>query len=479
MKVFVTYRTMFTSSFLCRPVACVLLAAALLSLAARAGAQDAQDAASVDLVLKSGRSMRVALDHRVAIHKVGQPVAGTLVEPVYVYDRIVLPVGCHLTGHIERIDDPSKKKRTVAILNGDFSPHPVATLRFDSIVDPDGRTIRIDTVVKGGTLRARPHTAKKSKEDGDGEEKTGKVEQAKEAVSAQAHDALAMLKDPGKKERLEEFGISKLPYHSEYLAKGMVYDVQLVEPVNFGSVPAVATAPPGSLPAPDSVLEAKFETPIDSAKTPRGAPITAVLTQPVFSANHKLILPEGATLTGEVTLAKQARRWHRNGQLRVLFESVQSSTLASSPLRGSLYSVDAASGSGVTVDEEGGATIANSKKRFVAPALAVLALRGTTHHEDHLDADPGEPVQVVKTQGSPGAKAIGGLFGFGGIGAVAAQFYHPLAIGLSAVGAARTLYKNVYSKGSEMTFNADTPIEVRLAPGAANKNKSGAPNKNK
>src|SRR6516165_219290 len=69
---------------------------------------------TVDLVLVAGRSMRVALDHRLAIHHVGQAVTGTLMEPVYVYDRIVLPVGCRLTGHIDSIENPSKKKRTLA-----------------------------------------------------------------------------------------------------------------------------------------------------------------------------------------------------------------------------------------------------------------------------------------------------------------------------------------------------------------------------
>lgn len=439
---------------------CVLV----MSLAARGAA--AQDVPTVDLVLRSGRSLRVALDQRVAIHHTGQPITGTLVEPVYVYDRIVLPIGCRLTGHIERIEQPSKKKRALAIAEGDFSPHPVAILRFDSIAEPGGHVIRIATAVRGGTLRARPRTAKNAGEgDGNGAEKPGRVEQAREAVSAQAHDALAMLKDPGKKERLEAFAINELPYHAQYLPKGMVYDVELLEPVSFGRATATLTAAAGSLPAPDSVLTAKLATTIDSAKTPRGTPITAVLTQPVFSSDHHLILPEGTLLTGEVTLAKQARHWHRNGQLRVLFESVQSSTLAMRPLRGSLYSVDAAAGSGVTVDEEGGTTIANSKTRFVAPALAILALRGTTHHEHDVDVDPGQPIEVRTTQGGPGAKAIGGLFGFGGIGAVAAQFSHPVAIGLAAVGAARTLYRNVFAKGREVTFSADTPIQVRLAPG--------------
>jgi hypothetical protein len=448
------------------PVRFVSFILAVVCVSATARAQDVD---TIELVVQSGRSMRVALDKRTAIHHVGQPIAGTLVEPVYAYDRIVLPVGCRLIGHIERIDEPSKKKRTVAVLEGDFSPHPVATLRFDSIVEPGGQTIPLATVVKGGTLRARSHTAKPAKADAEdnGDQKTGRVEQAREAASTQAHEALAMLRDPGKKERLEEFGINELPYHPQYLQKGMVYDVELLEPVSFGRVQPSAPAPPGSLPAPDSVLTAKLSTTIDSAKTPRGTPITAVVTQPVFSADHHLILPEGAQLTGEVTLATHARHWHHNGQLRVLFESVQSPTLAAHQLRGSLYSVDAAAGSGVKVDEEGGTTIANSKTRFVAPAIAILALRGARHH-DH-DGDAGPPVQGTSTPGNPGAKAVGGLFGFGGIGAIAAQFSQPVAVGLATVGAARSLYRNVIAKGSEMTFGADTPIQVRLAPGAPQK----------
>jgi hypothetical protein len=216
------------------------------------------------------------------------------------------------------------------------------------------------------------------------------------------------------------------------------------------------------------VLTGKLTTTIDSAKTQRGTPIAAVLTEPVFSATHQLILPEGTRLTGEVTLAKQARHWHRNGQLRFLFESVESPLAQEArPLRGSLYAVDAAAGSGVTVDEEGGTTIANSKTRFIAPTLALLAVRGSAHQERELDNDdPGLAPHIV-THSNPGAKAVGGLFGFSSLGAVLAQFSRPVAIGLSVVGASRTVYRNVISKGREVTFAADTPIQVRLAPGPA------------
>src|SRR6516165_1570594 len=106
--------TMCTSTLI-RPVGVILTTAALLSLPSAASAQDAS---TVDLMLRPGRSMRVARDARVAIHHVGQPITGRLGEPVYVYDRIVLPIGCRLTGHTERIEQPSKKKRTLAIAEG-------------------------------------------------------------------------------------------------------------------------------------------------------------------------------------------------------------------------------------------------------------------------------------------------------------------------------------------------------------------------
>ena len=418
----------------------------------------------VELILQRGRTMRVALDRRIAIHHAGQPVTGTLVEPVYVYDRVVLPIGTRLTGHIERLEQPSKKARTLAMIGGDFSPHPHPILCFDSVGVPEGAVISIVTSVKGGTLRARPQVSRNPKKASDEKDDAGPVGALRDAVSAQAHEALALLKDPGKVERLEQMAVDQLPYHPEFLAKGMVYDVELLEPVSFGTVQPIASAPAGSLPAPDSVLAAKMVSTIDSAKTPRGAPIAARLTEPVLSAQHEVIFPEGTLLTGEVTFAKPARRWRHNGQLRILFASVQPPAQASRPLLASLYSIEAGAGEGVRVDEEGGTSITNSKTRFIPPALAVLAVRGSAHQEHELDDDDvGRPAHLVATQGSPGAKALGGFFGFGAIGAVVGQFSRPVAIALSALGAARTVYTSIIAKGREMTFSADTPIQVRLA----------------
>ena len=35
---------------------------------------------------------------------VGQSLSGTIAEDVYAYDRIVVPIGTKVSGHIERLD---------------------------------------------------------------------------------------------------------------------------------------------------------------------------------------------------------------------------------------------------------------------------------------------------------------------------------------------------------------------------------------
>jgi hypothetical protein len=170
-------------------------------------------------------------------------------------------------------------------------------------------------------------------------------------------------------------------------------------------------------------------------------------------------------LTGEVTLARPARRFHRNGQLRFLFERVQVPNQPSAPLLGALHAIDASAEDHVAVDDEGGATLENSKTRFIAPALALLSVRGSLRGDGHQYADP-DGDGSIKTAGSgAGARAVGGGIGMGLIGIALSQITRPLGIALSAYGAARTIYTNVLGKGREVTFTADTPIQVRLAPG--------------
>jgi hypothetical protein len=398
----------------------------------------------------------------VTVHRVDQPITGTLVDAVYAYDRVVLPAGATVTGRIATLQAEPRWTRLRAIASGRFSRQRRVVLTFETISLPDGRVVDVRTVVMQAAARVDRQVAQQP--EGDKQSAFGR---ARAEAEQRAHDALAVITAPGKMDRLKAAAINELPYHPQFLTKGTTYTAELVAPIDFGTVPAAVRAPAGSRPAPASILSARLITPLDSSKTGRGTHVEAVVNEPVFATDHSLILAAGATLDGEVTFAKPARRLHRNGQLRFLFERIDAPELASRPLQASLYSVQTDSADHVSVDEEGGTKAAESKTRFIAPALTAFALSGAISREHHRFDDDGDDVGGVAPAASNhgGALSLGGFFGFGLIGAALGPVSRPLGIGLAAVGAGRSVYHTFLGRGRDVTFAADTPIQVQLAPG--------------
>src|SRR5580704_7196862 len=66
--------------------------------------------------------LKVALDQEVRIQRVGQLLHGKIVEPIYAFDKLVVPAGTEVIGTISAIDRVPRIRRTVAAMNGDFSP---------------------------------------------------------------------------------------------------------------------------------------------------------------------------------------------------------------------------------------------------------------------------------------------------------------------------------------------------------------------
>src|SRR5262249_52301223 len=132
----------------------------------------AEEVSSVDLVVEAGRSLRIALDTRVRIARVGQPISGTLVEPVYAYDRVVIPTGTTVLGHVARLEAPPKRAHLMALLGGNFSPNRHVVLQFDLLGMADGQQLPIETTVGPGIERvslqvaARPGGAKAKDQGG-------------------------------------------------------------------------------------------------------------------------------------------------------------------------------------------------------------------------------------------------------------------------------------------------------------------------
>ena len=429
-----------------------LVPVAALGLLAGPEARAQAERPSVDLVVETGTPLRVALVDRVRLQEEGQVVTGTLVAPLYAYDRMVVPAGTRVQGRVTVLAKVVGGDRARAMLNGDFTPLRRATLEFDSLVFDDGHSLPVRTEVTS----ALEHLVLKTKDD------PGKnlAERAADEVAAQAKGALAAVKQPGRARRLQQGLVSSLPYHPQYLAAGTVYTAVLLSPLDFGAAEVAEPAPPGTRAPKNSVLHARLLTALDSRTTPRGTPVVARVTEPLFSADRKLILPEGTVMKGEVTFAKPARGFRKNGQLRFLFQTVEPPERDPEVLRASLYSVQVGKEERLAIDDEGGASIVNPKSRFVAPALATLALVGTMHQSLDYNTDGLGP---EKQYGTVGSRGLGGLFGFSLVGAALSQLSHPVAVAFGVLGIARTVYVSVIARGRNVTFPAHTEMEVQLA----------------
>ena len=426
----------------------------LLALAISTPAPAQSAAPSIRLVVDAGRPLRLALDRNIRVKRVGQAVTAILLEPVYAYDRLVVPAGTKALGHIYTIESGSKKGRVRLLLARDLTPRHRVLLQFDTLMLRDGRAISIKTNVTPGRDPVVWRVAEPSRRD-------NVALRAREDLAREIKQAVAVATAPGKLERLKDAAIASLPYHPEFLRKGAVFTATLRAPLDFGSATPTDRASLGTAPAPDSILNARLTTSLSSERSQRGTRIEAILTQPVFSADSRLIFAEGTRLIGQVTFARSARRFHRNGQLRFLFERVELPAHASEKLLASLYSVESDSGNRLVVDDEGGTRMTSSRARFAAPALGTLALVASLHGRLDYDTDGAGPETEY---GGVGSSSLGGWLGLAGLGVGLGQISRPVSLMLTVAGLARTTYTSIFGRGRNVTFPPQTSIQLQLAP---------------
>lgn len=436
-------------------------AAALALALALGGAPAATAAAGPErLVVEAGRPLRVALDGRVRVKRAGQRLTATVVEPVYAYDRIVVAVGARLVGEIASLDPVPARARLKGILvRGDFSPARRVGLRFDRLVLSDGREIAIETRVGPGTSDVVLQAAEPARK--------GLAARAAERARNELDQGVVSLKRPGKWRRLKQAVLASLPFHAQYIREGTVYDAELLAPLDFGAAAVTERAPAGTPPPPDAVLSARLLTGLDSAKTPRGTPIRAVLTRPVLSPDGRLVLPAGALLSGEVTFTRPAGHLRQNGQLRFLFEQVRAEEQAAEALQASLQSAQVGRDARLAIDDEGGATATTPKTRFLAPALS-LGVVGLSLRREAV-YDPGEAgFETGLTEASGNGTAAGGFSGLALVGVGVSALSRPAGVTLGIVGFARSLYVSLIGKGRDVTLPAGTRLQLQVAPPPAN-----------
>lgn len=171
----------------------------------------------IELVVAEGAPLRVILKKPLPIKSVGEPIQAYLAEPIYAFDRVVVPEGTEVDGHITELVSPSKITRTAAYLNEDFSPHRPVKFAFDALVLKDGSRMPLHTNVLPDIgpvvhLEANPQA------------KNSAVYKAKGAVRKEWDLVKAEAKPSQLWIRAKEFISGEWPYHKQQLPAGSVFD---------------------------------------------------------------------------------------------------------------------------------------------------------------------------------------------------------------------------------------------------------------
>jgi hypothetical protein len=415
-----------------------------LFIIAAALAPDAPVTASVHsgATVPSGVPLRVALERRIVIKHAGEQIRGRLIEPVYVFDRVAIPAGSVVEGHIAAIGGVPAGRRLAAILSGNFTPPREVRAQFDALVLRDGSRFPLHTALSHGiahTLRtaAPPKT------------------RAGNAFAGMDPAAIRAFTAPGKLARLKSTLLGMLPYHRQTWTAGTLFSAALQEPL--AGLPQSQIDSPSDNPAAaqpeDREIHARLLAPISSATAHKGAPVEATVTRPLFAAGHTLLIPEGSLLLGEVVDAHPARRLHRNGNVHFVFHQIQLPSGAVHRIQGYLEGIEADFDAHLALDSEGAARARSPKTRFIFPAIAIAAT-GLSFHQD------------INAQGVPDRDSAGraesGAVGLGLIGTVLAQASRSLASGIAFSGAAFSVYSTFLARGDDVVLPANTPLQVSL-----------------
>lgn len=418
---------------------------------------------SIPLAVPPGTPLKVALDQEVRIRKVGQPVHGRVVDPVYCFDQLVVPAGSEVTGKITGIDGVSKLNRTVAAMNADFSPPRRVHIQFDELVLANGTHLPLQTVVSRasqGVLQFVPANAK---------ENTSVATEAKKAASGNLSElwqeakrqwdaAKTQLQTPGKMHRLTRLAVAQLPYHPQYMDPGTSFNANLQEPLEFGTevLQPEALSVIGNSPPSGSIVHALLVTPLNSATTKKGQPVEAVISQPLVVSNH-LFLPEGSRIKGSVLQVRPARRLNRNGQLRIMFHQVVPPSGIEQTVEASLEGVEVAKGEHLSLDAEGGAQVTTPRSRYLTTTIAV-ALAASSMSPDH---DRG---LHSGNEGNAGGGAASGASGFGVVGTIVGTLSHSrvVASGFGVYGAAMSVYSHFMARGRDVVYPKDMSMVIGL-----------------
>ena len=405
------------------------------------------DAELQGVTVAAGVPLHILVTHTAHLH-IGATVVGILTDPIYVKDRLVLPVGSPVRGTVTAYTPITHVYHEQALLNGDVTPlhDPVVDFTSVHLIVPNV-DVPVDTIALIRTTQLVQFIKMKKK---------SRFRKLIDGAKSRIHDGYEAIVGPGKKDRAIRFMYSQLPYHPQRIWAGTQFVADLTAPTTL-KLPAEAPVAESDVGTLNGItVDARLMDAIDSKTAKKGDAITALVTEPVFDKNHKLILPEGTELNGLVSASKPARSFGRNGQLRFAIRGVKEQKRTSArpveQVYGTLTGAEGSASQNLSVDAEGNVKANPDGNRFVAPLLLAM----TAAAGEHQDADGGGGAGVSTTTVASN--------GFGLVARVIALTATSanVATGFGAYAFAQSIYFRFLTRGHEVTFAKDTQLQVAL-----------------
>ena len=411
----------------------------------------------VPLVLPAGTPLQVKIEKRIRIKAVGQQITGRVVQPLFVFNKEVIPAGSEVVGHVARLNPVNRQRRFKAVLNGDFTPLRTPEMQFDVLKLPDGKTIPIKTGIASqwgaiAPFGRRTQARKKNSLIG-----TTFGRMRMELFNVRQEIVTDINSQP-KWDRLQEEAYSRLPYHPQFLPANTLLCAQLKEPLASGIETITARDMEQiGVPAPDSVVTARLLSTV-SSNSDTGSKVAAIVSAPLYSADRRLILPEGTRLFGTVAQAQPARWFRRSGKLRLRFREMELPEPIPTKNRqlsveATVARMDAIRNLRIKIDDEGLMKSIEPRTRFIAPAVQMF-LGVSMLDETNKNAQSQSANRVLRT--------IAGASGLGIVGSIAAQFSSEAATGIGLYGAAWSVFNHVVARGHNIIMAPETPFQIRF-----------------
>ena len=395
------------------------------------------------------------------VREVGQAIHRRTTEPVYAFDKLLIPAGTVVNGKISAIDGVPAKIWVMDATDGNFSPARHVHVQFNELVMSDGRHVALQTVVSpapDGVLRFVSANEKAEPKNKVQDAASKKMSATRRAIQQQWSDLQKQIHEPGKMHKMKRMALAQLPVHPQCIDTGTSFDADLLQPLDFGTeaVKAEALTDIGAPPPMGSVVHARLVTPLSSSTAKKGDSLEALITEPLV-VSDRLILPEGSAIKGSVIEVQSARRLGRNGQLRILFHRVAPRNGLEQKVETNLEGVAVAKDEHLKLDAEGGAQVTTPRTRYLTTAIAVML--AATQAAPDRDAGQGNP-----SAGEAGSSAASGASGFRFVGMIVGLAAHSRVVsaGFGSYGAAMSIYYHFLARGRDVVYPKDMAMVIGL-----------------